>query len=443
MCIQQDALKYVLDLQPGLAQVIGDSDGNRYIHSPRGVHAVNDGSDWTYPLTDGLRSVRGYTDAHSNVLSNVNYTPIGVPDTNITGPAFTGEWRTGGTGMQYHRARHLSPGLGVWLSRDPFEGISSRPMSLNGYSWVEGNVVNLTDASGECVQEELCEKLKNIAGVPQFVLEMLGCLPQADAGYHSRSLASTSGTIGLSTISVRSYDMLPQGDKRKSCQTFLAINQVVSNGCPTGFLSTTGINTGELTAIVIDSEWFSKYPQTQRSCQRINVRDLATEATARRLWRYCPTGCSTAEEVADFLEYYQPFRNNGPTIEISGQQTTVGTAVTIAREICQGSGTRTLPIYHDVMRNIIEQIFQNQDWRWPGYYPCDRPYGWYGPNVSRDEGYKSDQALLYTPEDGGFIVTSFRQDSPSNASQCSRFQYSQSLRTMQTERGCPIWDLPN
>ena len=121
--IQQDALKYILDLQPGLAQVIGDSDGNRYIHSPRGVHAVNDGSDWTYPLTDGLGSVRGNTDAHSTVLSNVNYTPVGVPDTNIIGPAFTGEWRTGGTGMQYHRARYLSPGLGVWLSLDPFEGL--------------------------------------------------------------------------------------------------------------------------------------------------------------------------------------------------------------------------------------------------------------------------------------------------------------------------------
>ena len=69
-------------------------------------------------------------------------------NTNITGPAFTGEWRTDGTGMQYHRARYLSPGLGVWLSLDPFEGISSRPMSLNGYSWVEGQFPNATEPSG-------------------------------------------------------------------------------------------------------------------------------------------------------------------------------------------------------------------------------------------------------------------------------------------------------
>jgi RHS repeat-associated protein len=145
--IQQDALNYILDLQPGLAQVIGDSDGNRYVHSPRGIHAVSDGSAWTYPLTDALGSVRGYADASNNILSNVNYTPIGVPDMNIIGPAFTGEWRNESE-TQYHGARHLSPGLGVWLSLDPWEGLVDRPMSLNGYAWVEGQFPNATDASG-------------------------------------------------------------------------------------------------------------------------------------------------------------------------------------------------------------------------------------------------------------------------------------------------------
>jgi RHS repeat-associated protein len=156
--IQQDALKYILDLQPGLAQVIGDSDGNRFVHSPRGIHAVNDGAAWTYPLTDALGSVRGYANENSAVLSNVNYTPIGVPDTNIAGPAFTGEWRSENE-TQYHRARHLSPSLGTWLSLDPFEGMTDRPMSLNGYAWVEGNVVNATDASGKCLQTDVCANL--------------------------------------------------------------------------------------------------------------------------------------------------------------------------------------------------------------------------------------------------------------------------------------------
>ncbi|MBE2267007.1 MAG: hypothetical protein IAE80_02160 [Anaerolinea sp.] len=50
--------------------------------------------------------------------------------------------------MQYHRARYYNPALGVFPSLDPFEGIIARPMSLNGYSWVEGNTPNATDPNG-------------------------------------------------------------------------------------------------------------------------------------------------------------------------------------------------------------------------------------------------------------------------------------------------------
>jgi len=61
--------------------------------------------------------------------------------------AFTGE-PLDGNGLQYHRARYMSPALGGFLSLDPFEGMYDEPMSLNGYSWVEGNVINSVDPSG-------------------------------------------------------------------------------------------------------------------------------------------------------------------------------------------------------------------------------------------------------------------------------------------------------
>jgi RHS repeat-associated protein len=50
--------------------------------------------------------------------------------------------------MLHLRARNYFPNLGTFLSLDPFEGTHSRPMSLNGYSYVEGNVPNWTDPSG-------------------------------------------------------------------------------------------------------------------------------------------------------------------------------------------------------------------------------------------------------------------------------------------------------
>ena len=166
---------YLLDVQPGLAVVLRDSDGtntNHYVHATRGVHSRFDGSDWSYYTQDGLGSVRGVVDAVAAVTEAVNYTPYGVPDTSIFGPAFTGEWRDESE-VQYHRARYMSPEMGTFLSLDPFEGMMSKPMSLNGYNWVEGNTpngavgelifhnrysyananpVNLTDPSGLCAQ---------------------------------------------------------------------------------------------------------------------------------------------------------------------------------------------------------------------------------------------------------------------------------------------------
>jgi RHS repeat-associated protein len=53
---------------------------------------------------------------------------------------YTGEPTDAANGLVYLRARHLSPRLGVFPSRDRFEGVTSRPLSLNPYAWVEGNV---------------------------------------------------------------------------------------------------------------------------------------------------------------------------------------------------------------------------------------------------------------------------------------------------------------
>jgi RHS repeat-associated protein len=136
--------KYMLDTQVGLALVLSETTGantTRYLHGVNGVNAVYNGSNTNYYLSDGLGSTRAMTDALANILSNTTYSPYGVPDTAITGFAFTGEQRDV-TGFQYHRARYLNPNLASWISQDPFEGFHDRAMSLNGYAWVEGNTPN-------------------------------------------------------------------------------------------------------------------------------------------------------------------------------------------------------------------------------------------------------------------------------------------------------------
>jgi hypothetical protein len=59
--------------------------------------------------------------------------------------------------------RHCSPTLGVFPSLDPFEGTMTRPMSLNGYNYVEGNPVNLVDPSGACINTKLNQPVSSMA----------------------------------------------------------------------------------------------------------------------------------------------------------------------------------------------------------------------------------------------------------------------------------------
>jgi RHS repeat-associated protein len=160
--ISQNALTYILDTQPGLTKVLGDSNGNRYMHSPRGIHAMYGGADWSYAVQDGLGSVR--MEVGASVSASQNYTPYGeVMDVNggFDSPfGFTGE-QTDSNGQVYLRARYYNPSMGMFSALDPFEGMHNRPMSLNGYSWVEGNPVMNTDASGRCVDNMV---LGNLSG---------------------------------------------------------------------------------------------------------------------------------------------------------------------------------------------------------------------------------------------------------------------------------------
>ena len=146
---------YLLDLQPGLVNVLQATTGantTRYVHAPRGIHAQKDASgNWEWMLQDGLGSVRSVVNSSLNSLESRLYDPYGTPfgtsGTSQTSYGFTGE-QTDGSGQVYLRARYYAPSLGVFTELDPFEGSFGRPMSLNRYSWVQGNTPNATDPAG-------------------------------------------------------------------------------------------------------------------------------------------------------------------------------------------------------------------------------------------------------------------------------------------------------
>jgi len=144
--------KYLLDLQPSLSVVLRTISGSiteNYVHSGRGLLAQQTDGQWFWSMPDGLGSIRGMVDNATLVRSYQNYDTFGNKTDGALGVGmlygFTGEMHDVDV---YLRARQYRPSLGIFTSRDPFEGMAARPLSLNGYSWVEGNVVNGVDPSG-------------------------------------------------------------------------------------------------------------------------------------------------------------------------------------------------------------------------------------------------------------------------------------------------------
>ena len=145
--------RYLVDTQRSYSEVVGaiTPESETWYLLGLDILGQQQGSDWSYYAYDGLGSVRLALDINGSPRAGMRYEPYGQPAASWgTPPAlgFTGEW-TDSSGLLYLRARYLDPSSATFLSRDPFEGLPTRALSRNGYSWVEGNPVNYVDPSGE------------------------------------------------------------------------------------------------------------------------------------------------------------------------------------------------------------------------------------------------------------------------------------------------------
>ena len=118
--------------------------------------------------------MRQLVDSAGAVTLVKTYQPFGNVMQSIgTGSSpygFTNEW-TDGNGLVYLRARYFAPQSGRFLTKDVWPGESTRPLSLNGWNYVEGNPINRRDPSGMISEMEapkadrIVEELYKIYGV--------------------------------------------------------------------------------------------------------------------------------------------------------------------------------------------------------------------------------------------------------------------------------------
>jgi RHS repeat-associated protein len=108
-------------------------------------------SERLYYMHDGLGSGRQLVDATGDTVTNYAYDPFGVPLTG--GDAYnpyqyTGEAWDAEVELLYLRARYYQPGVGRFITKDPWPGDAERPGTLNLYVYARNNPFNLRDPSG-------------------------------------------------------------------------------------------------------------------------------------------------------------------------------------------------------------------------------------------------------------------------------------------------------
>lgn len=147
--LTENGTHYTLDLNTGLTQVLADGT-NTYLYGLGRIAERQDGII-EYHLGDALGSVRQLTNNDGEVVLARSYDPYGNTLQSFgageTVYGFTGE-TTDANGLIYLRARHYSPGMGRFLTRDTWPGESTRPLSLNRWGYVEGDPVNFVDPTG-------------------------------------------------------------------------------------------------------------------------------------------------------------------------------------------------------------------------------------------------------------------------------------------------------
>jgi RHS repeat-associated protein len=110
-----------------------------------------------YLMPDGQGSTRLVVDATGAIAARYGYdaygnvlgTTLGVTNLPVTRILYTGQQFDPLLLRYYLRARYYSPGQGIFLAIDPYQGSQSNPSSLHRYLYAAANPINKIDPTGQ------------------------------------------------------------------------------------------------------------------------------------------------------------------------------------------------------------------------------------------------------------------------------------------------------
>jgi RHS repeat-associated protein len=162
-----DTTEYTLDLMATLPAVISDTEAV-YLY---GLDVIaQQQAERLYYVHDGLGSVRQLVHTTGQIETNYTYDPFGVPlvGGEVYNPyQYTGEAWDAGLELLYLRARYYQPGVGRFITKDPWPGNVRQPGSLNAYVYSLNNAVSSVDRTGLQCKDGVCGPEPSQTSVPQ------------------------------------------------------------------------------------------------------------------------------------------------------------------------------------------------------------------------------------------------------------------------------------
>jgi RHS repeat-associated protein len=146
--------------------------------------------------TDALGSVVTEVDATAAAVTARQYDAWGnyrhgtAPGVSETRLGYTGHQYDVETGLTYARARYYDSKLGVFLSRDSFEGVLTEAPSLHRYTYAGNSPLKYVDPSGRCFYQSCAEMLFGDEDAPEG--------PQPDAPVQVVAPKGKPGSMTLS-----------------------------------------------------------------------------------------------------------------------------------------------------------------------------------------------------------------------------------------------------
>ncbi|MCP4707665.1 MAG: RHS repeat-associated core domain-containing protein, partial [Planctomycetes bacterium] len=156
---------YLVDKNRDYAQVLEEKDqaGNLQVEYVHGDDLIsqNRSGDISYYHYDGLGSTRSLTDDSAAITDTYTYeafgTLIGQTGDTPNNFLYTGEQYDPNVGFYYLRARYYSPGIGRFVTQDPWGGVSYDPITLHKYLYANASPINGYDPSGlMTINEKIC-----------------------------------------------------------------------------------------------------------------------------------------------------------------------------------------------------------------------------------------------------------------------------------------------